>query len=107
MTIIVQPIPTQLSLSSTKFGGYTMPDEKQQPEPEWVTLSEAAAMDGVPVTSKTLREMIKRGDVPEGRWRAEPFWNTDAQYYYIDKHILPHLKYRKHGQRGKGKTNKP
>lgn len=72
-------------------------------ESEWVTLAQAAAIDLVPVGSETLRRMINRGDVPAGRWQEKPFGNRII--YYIDKHVLPFLKYRQSGQRGKGKVN--
>ena len=68
-------------------------------QPEWVTLGYAATLDDVPVSGESLRRMIKRGDVPDGHWKTEPFGTRHL--YYIDKAILPFLKYRYSGQRGK------
>lgn len=68
---------------------------------EWLTLNAAAESEDCPVTGKTLREMIQRGDVPEGHWMETPYGNSVI--YLIDRAILPSLNYRKPGGRGKQK----
>jgi hypothetical protein len=68
---------------------------------EWLTLNAAAELEECPVTGKTLREMIQRGDVPEVHWMQSPY--GDGVIYLIDKAVLPHLPYRRSGQRGKNK----
>lgn len=71
---------------------------------EWLTLNAAAKLEECKVSGKTLREMIQRGDIPEGHWMQQPY--GDSVIYFIDKAILPYLPYRTQGQRGKGKTQK-
>jgi hypothetical protein len=69
---------------------------------EWLTLAAAAKLPECTVTGNTLREMILRGDVPEGRWMESPY--GDSVIYLIDKAILPYLPYRKRGGQEKDKT---
>jgi hypothetical protein len=71
-------------------------------QPEWMTLNAAAKRDDCPVTGNTLREMIKRGDVPENCYQERPF-GTQRIVYYIDARCLSGLDYREPGQRGKAK----
>lgn len=62
---------------------------------EWVTVNAAAESEDCPVTSETLRRMIKRGDVPDGHWMEQPY--GDGVIYFIDRAILASLDYRKRG----------
>ena len=74
-------------------------------KPEWLTLNAAAELDDCPVTGETLRQMIKRGDVPDECWKTEQF-ATDRIIYFIDATCIADLPYRYPGQRGKsGKSN--
>jgi hypothetical protein len=68
---------------------------------EWLTLNAAAKLPECEVTGKTLREMIQRGEVPDGHWMKQPY--GDNVIYFIDRAILPSLPYRKQGKRGKNK----
>ena len=70
--------------------------------PTWLTVNEAAERDDCPVTGETLRQMIKRGDVPENCYEERPFGKT-RHVYYIDADCLADLDYREPGQRGRGK----
>lgn len=62
---------------------------------EFVTVNAAAELEDCPVTSETLRRMIKRGDVPDGHWMEQPY--GDGVIYFIDRAILTSLDYRKRG----------
>ena len=79
----------------THEGVYAMP------KIEWLTLNAAAELDTCPVTGETLRQMILRGDVPDGHWMVVPYGTRKT--YYIDPAILPELPYRDTGKRGKQK----
>ncbi len=72
---------------------------------EWLTVNAAAELPECPVTGETLRQMIQRGDVPNGHWMKQPYGKSGI-IYYIDKAILPDLPYRKSGARGRGKKPK-
>ena len=76
--------------------------KKQIPEPVWLTLNAAAKRDECPVTGETLRQMIKRGDVPEDCYQERPFGKSRT-IYYIDANCLRRLDYKESGQRGKEK----
>jgi hypothetical protein len=69
---------------------------------EWLTLNAAAELPECLVAGETLRQMIIRGDVPEGHWMKVPYGETRVTYY-IDKAILPRLPYQTQG--GKPKVN--
>lgn len=71
--------------------------------PTWLTVNEAAERDDCPVTGETLRQMIKRGDVPATCYEERPFGRTRI-VYYIDADCLAGLDYREPGQRGRGKN---
>ena len=62
-------------------------------KPEWVTLNQAAERPECKVTGETLRQMIRRGDVPTDHWMEVPYGET-RKTYYIDVHILSKLDYR-------------
>jgi hypothetical protein len=70
---------------------------------EFLTLNAAAKLPECKVSGKTLREMIQRGDVPDGHWMQQPY--GDGVIYFIDKAILPVLPYREGGGQT-GKRNK-
>lgn len=72
-------------------------------KPEWLTLNVAAEEPECLVAGNTLREMIIRGDVPEGHWMKVPYGESRVTYY-IDKNILPYLPYKTQG--GKPKDRK-
>jgi hypothetical protein len=73
-------------------------------KPEWVTVNAAAEMKELcPVSSETLRRMIRRGDVPAGHWMSQPY--GDGVIYFIDKNILTSLDYKKRGGQEKPKTD--
>jgi hypothetical protein len=63
---------------------------------EWLTVNAAAELPECPVTGETLRQMIKRGEVPEGHWMEVPYGKNRITYY-IDKTILSKLNYRNQG----------
>lgn len=69
-----------------------MPEETKQ-APEWISLGDAANRDDVPVTRESLRQMIKRGDVPQGHWMKAPMGSGKKFMYLIDVHILDTLPY--------------
>lgn len=71
-------------------------------ETEWMPLSEAAKLPEVSVTSETLRQMIMRGEVPEGHWMSMSLGES-RKVFYIDKAILPSLNFKGQGERGKSK----
>lgn len=81
-----------------KRKGYVMTEQIQ-----WITISQAAERDEVPVSRQTLHAMIKRGDVPPGDWRKITI-GGDAYIIQINASTLATLPYRKHGQRGKSKN---
>lgn len=74
--------------------------EKEQIE--WLPLSEAVKLPEVPVTSETLRQMIVRGEVPDGHWMSMSLGES-RRVFYIDKAILPSLNFKGQGERGKSK----
>jgi hypothetical protein len=82
----------------------TDPNSINRDIPEWIRAKEAARLDIVPVHSETLKLMIKRGDVPEGHWKTEEIYGQTV--YYIDKHILRQLEYKKQGKRGADKRKR-
>ena len=70
---------------------------------EFLTLNAAAKLPECKVSGNTLREMIKRGDVPDGRWMSQPY--GDGVIYFIDRAVLSELQYREGGGQT-GKRNK-
>lgn len=77
-------------------------EELVMSEIEWLTVNAAAELPECPVTGETLRQMIKRGDVPDGHWMEVPYGKNRITYY-IDKAILSDLPYRDIGKRGEDK----
>lgn len=71
---------------------------------EWLTLNAAAELPECLVAGETLRQMIIRGDVPEGHWMKVPYGETRVTYY-IDRHILPYLPYQTQGKKPKDRKS--